>query len=244
MGRAHEVRAAAMAKTAAAKSKLYSKWGKELYVAAKDGVPDPEMNPTLKRKIERAKKEQVPADVIKRAIDKAKGGNGESYIATQYEGMSKGNSMIIVDCLTDNVNRTFTEVRTAFNKTGSTIGSSVMFMFKHQAVFAFNGLSEDDVLEALLEADCEVEDVVTEDDEVVVYAPYTEYNKIRTALTNVKSDIDFSEDEVTYIPTSTVELDGEDLAKFQRLLDALEENEDVQNVYHNVKLPEEETDEE
>ena len=238
MGRAHEVRAAAMAKTAAAKSKLYSKWGKELYVAAKEGVPDPDMNPTLKRKIERAKKEQVPADVIKRAIEKAKGGTGESYIATQYEGMSKGNSMIIVDCLTDNVNRTFTEVRTAFNKTGSTIGSSVMYMFKHQAVFAFKGLTEDEVLETLLMADCEVEDVVTEDDEVVVYAPYTEYSKIRTALTDYKADLDFLEDEVTYNPTTTVELTGDDLEKFQRLLDLLADNEDVQNVYHNVKMPE------
>ena len=136
MGRAHEVRAASMAKTAAAKSKLYAKWGKELYVAAKNGVPDPDSNLELRRKIERAKKEQVPADVIKRAIEKAKGGSQESYIATQYEGMSKGNSNVIVDCLTDNVNRTFSEVRTIFNRTGSTLGTSVMYNFKHQAVFA------------------------------------------------------------------------------------------------------------
>ena len=120
MGRAHEVRAASMAKTAAARSSLFNKWSKEIYVAAKSGVPDPEMNQTLKRVIERAKKEQVTADVIKRAIDKAKGGNGENYIATQYEGMSKGNSNIIVDCLTDNVNRTFAEVRNCFNKSGVT----------------------------------------------------------------------------------------------------------------------------
>ncbi len=237
MGRAHEVRAASMAKTAAAKSKLYAKWGKELYVAAKNGVPDPDSNLELRRKIERAKKEQVPADVIKRAIEKAKGGSQESYIATQYEGMSKGNSNVIVDCLTDNVNRTFSEVRTIFNRTGSTLGTSVMYNFKHQAVFAYEGLSDEETLEILLMADCEVDDVLVEDGETVVYAPYTEYNKIKTALTEAKADLQLSVDEITYVPQTSVTLEGEDLEKFMNLLAGLEDNEDVQRVYHNVELP-------
>lgn len=237
MGRAHEVRAASMAKTAAARSSLFNKWSKEIYVAAKSGVPDPEMNQTLKRVIERAKKEQVTADVIKRAIDKAKGGNGENYIATQYEGMSKGNSNIIVDCLTDNVNRTFAEVRNCFNKSGSTIGTSVMFNFKHQAVFSFEGMSDEEALEVLIMAECEVDDVVIEDGETVVYAPYTEYYKIKNALTDANPDLKFGVDEITYVPQSTVKLEGEDLEKFQKLLELLDENEDVQHVYHNVELP-------
>lgn len=237
MGRAHEVRAASMAKTAAARSSLFNKWSKEIYVAAKSGVPDPEMNQTLKRVIERAKKEQVTADVIKRAIEKAKGGSGENYQATQYEGMSKGNSNIIVDCLTDNVNRTFAEVRNCFNKSGSTIGTSVMFNFKHQAIFSFEEMSDEEALDVLVMADCEIDDVVVEDGQTVVYAPYTEYYKIKTALQEAKADIKFDLDEITYVPQSTVKLEGEDLEKFQKLLELLDENEDVQHVYHNVELP-------
>ena len=115
MGRAHEVRAASMAKTAAIKSKLYSRFGKELYIAAKNGVPDPEMNLALKRKIQEAKSNQIPADVIKRAIDKAKGGDDEHYDEARYEGFGPGNSTIVVDCLTNNTNRSLTDVKTTFN---------------------------------------------------------------------------------------------------------------------------------
>ena len=112
MGRAHEVRAAAMAKTAAAKSKLYSRYGKELLIAAKAGVPDPEMNLGLKRKIAEAKANQVPAEVIKRAIEKAKGGSGENYDSCRYEGFGPGAATIIIDCLTDNTNRSVSAVKT------------------------------------------------------------------------------------------------------------------------------------
>ena len=119
MGRAHEVRAASMAKTALMKSKKYSKWGKEILEAAKAGVPDPEMNQVLKKTIERAKKDQCPADVIKRAIEKAKGINSGAMKETTYEGMGNGNVAVIVECLTDNVNRTVSAVRAAFTKTKS-----------------------------------------------------------------------------------------------------------------------------
>lgn len=245
MGRAHEVRAASMAKTAAAKSSLFNKWSKEIYVAAKSGVPDPEMNVVLRRTIERAKKCQVTADCIKRAIEKAKGGTGESYQTTLYEGMSKGNSSVIVECLTDNVNRTFASIRSCFTKSGSVLGSSVMFNFKHQAVFSCDNsaLSDEDAMEFLLMADCEIDDVTVEDGETVVYAPYTEYNKIRTAFEEGKPEVKLSTDEITYVPQSTITLEGEDLEKFQRLLDLLDEDEDVQHVYHNVNLPEVEEEE-
>lgn len=116
MGRAHEVRAASMAKTALMKSKKYAKWGKEIFECAKGGVPDPEMNQALKKIIERAKKDQCPADIIKRAIAKAEGLNSGSMSENVYEGFGSGNANVIVECLTDNVNRTISEVRNCFTK--------------------------------------------------------------------------------------------------------------------------------
>lgn len=239
MGRAHEVRAAAMAKTAAAKSKLYAKWGKELYVAAKSGEPDPDLNQALKRKIERAKKDQVPADVIKRAIDKAKGGGQESYIFRRFEGFGHNNSMVIVDCLTDNVNRTASTVPTIFTKCGIKLGTPgcATHMFKNQALFTFNEMTEDEVLELLIESDCNVDQIETDEEYVSVYAPQEEYSQVREALLAKNPDIKFEEDMVTWIPSNEVELDEESLGKFQRFLDLLEDNEDVQDVYHNVILP-------
>ena len=167
MGRAHEVRAASMAKTAAMKSAKYARWGKEIFQAAKAGVPDPEMNQGLKRIIERAKKDQCPADVIKRAIEKAKGGSMESYYPIRYEGFGPNNSLLMIECLTDNHNRTQTDVKVAFQKTGGKIASSgsVTYQFKHLAVFVFKGLSEEDAVMALLDADCDVQNTYTEIDE-------------------------------------------------------------------------------
>lgn len=239
MGRAHEVRAASMAKTAAAKSKTYNKHAKEIYMAAKSGVPDPDANLALRAKIARAKKEQVPADVIKRAIDKAKGGTGESYDEVRYEGFSQGSSIVIVECLTDNINRTYANVRTIFNKTGSKLGVAgcVAHQFKNQSVFSFEGMTDEEALDLLLMSDCEVEDVTYEDGEVTIYAPASEYSKIRNALTEANPEINFGYDEITWLPLEYTTLEGEELAKFQRFLAALEEDEDVQNVYHNVNLP-------
>ena len=124
MGRAHEVRAASMAKTAAAKSKLNNKYSRTIYMAAKSGVPDPESNLALKREIEKAKREQVNADTIKRAIEKAKGGSMESYYPVRYEGFGPNNSLLMIECLTDNENRTMTAVKVALQKTGCKLGVS------------------------------------------------------------------------------------------------------------------------
>lgn len=123
MGRAFEVRKSSMAKTANAKTKVNSKYGKEIYVAAKNGEPDPDVNQTLRRLIEKAKKDQVPAHVIEKAIEKAAGGAGEDYSTARYEGYGPGNCMVIVDCLTDNPNRTIKDVRLPFTKTDSKIGT-------------------------------------------------------------------------------------------------------------------------
>ena len=243
MGRAHEVRAASMAKTAAAKSKLNAKWGKAIYVAAKSGVPDPELNQTLKKEIEKAKKEQVSADVIKRAVEKAKGGSDENYTPERYEGFGPANSMWIVECLTDNHNRTLTAVRTAFSKVGGNLGASgcVMHMFDNKSVFSFEGDDVDAVLEGLLMADCDVEDAVLEDGVITVYAPNTAYQEVRDALVELYPDVDFLEDHVTYVPQTYVKLETEhDQQKYERFMDMLNDCDDVQDIYHNIQIDDEE----
>ena len=201
MGRAHEVRAASMAKTAAMKSSKYAKWGKEIFQAAKAGVPDPEMNQSLKRTIERAKKDQCPADVIKRAIAKAQGVASGASKEKVYEGYGPGNVAMIVECLTDNDNRTFTEVRTAFNKTGGTIGTAVGYLFSRKALFDFEGLSEDEAMEALMNAELDFEDLTTDEDGMVhIVAAASDFNAIKAALEAAKSDIEFETASVDMVP--------------------------------------------
>ena len=239
MGRAHEVRAASMAKTAAAKSKLNNKWSRIIYMAAKSGVPDPDLNQTLKKEIEKAKKEQASADVIKRAIEKAKGANQESYTELVLEGFGPGNSMVVVECLTDNHNRTQTAVKVALTKTGGKIAGSgaVTYMFDHLAVFSYeNGQSEEEVLETLLMADCDVTDIENEDGIITIYAPNTEYAKIRDALQEAMPDVDLTVDTIAWMPKNYVKLESEkEIEQFNRMLEMLEEDDDVQEVYHNVE---------
>jgi YebC/PmpR family DNA-binding regulatory protein len=236
MGRAFEVRKNAMAKTAAVKTKVNSKYGKEIYVVAKNGGPDPDTNLSLKRLIDKAKKDQVPAHVIDKAIEKAKGGSGEDYQAARYEGYGPGNSMVIIDCLTDNPNRTIKDVRLAFTKTDSKIGGpgSVAHMFDHQAVFAFEGDDEDAVLEALMMADVDVTEVEVEDGAVSVFAPHTEFFAVKTALTEAFPDIKFDVEEITFVPQTHVDIEGDNVALFEKFLNMLEDADDVQNVYHNA----------
>jgi YebC/PmpR family DNA-binding regulatory protein len=245
MGRAHEVRAASMAKTAAMKSSKYAKWGKEIFAAAKSGVPDPEMNQSLKRVIERAKKDQVPADVIKRAITKAQGVASGASKEKTYEGYGSGNVAIIVECLTDNDNRTFTDVRTAFNKTGGTLGTSVGYLFNRKAKFVFEGMTEDEAMEALMNGDADFEDLsVDEDGFVNIIAGTADFDAIKAALEAAKEDIDFETAEIAMVPSTSVDLDADHEAKFRRLLGLLSEIDDVQEVYHNANLSDEEEDEE
>ena len=236
MGRAFEVRKVAMAKTAAAKSKVYAKFGREIYVAAKAGVPDPEMNAALKRVIERAKREQVTADVISRAIDKAKGGADDNYAAARYEGFGPGTSQLIVECLTDNVNRTIAEVRTCFNKTGGKLGS-VLHMFEQKAVFTFTGLTEDETLMILIEAGVDLKDYEVDEDYITIYGEPGQYSEIRTALRDAIPELEFEEDEVAWLPLAKSALtDDKEKEQFERLVNMLEELDDVQKVYHNIEL--------
>ena len=240
MGRAHEVRKVAMAKTAAAKTKVYSKYGKEILIAAKAGVPDPDMNLALRRIIEKAKKDQVPADIIKRAIDKAKSGTAADLTEITYEGFGPGAATVIVKTLTDNTNRTFSEVRNCFTKSHCKLGVTgcVSHGYNYVSILGVKGLSEDEALEILLMAEVDVKKLEQEEDELVVYGDATELYKIKDAIEEAKPGLEYTTEEITWLPDNDeyITLEGEDKEMFDRLLSLLDECDDVQDVYHNVEL--------
>jgi YebC/PmpR family DNA-binding regulatory protein len=237
MGRAYQNRKESMAKTADAKAKVYSKYGRELYVVAKAGGIDPNGNLALRALIERAKKDQVPTHVIEKAIDKAKGGGGEDFATARYEGFGPGGCMVIVDCLTDNPNRTFGDVRQCFTKTKCKIGTqgTVSHMFDHAAILVFNGDDEEAVLDALLMADVDVTDIEISEGKITVFTPNTEYFKAKQALTDAFGEIEFDVDEIQFLPKSSTPLSGDDVAMFEKFLDMLNDLDDVQNVYHDAE---------
>lgn len=239
MGRSFENRKASIFKTAGQKSKLYSKYGKQLYVAAKNGVPDPESNPALRSLIEKAKREQVPAHVIDKAIEKASGAGGEDFVLARYEGFGPGNCSVIVDCLTDNNNRTISEVRNCFTKTNSKLGAagSVSHFFDHVAILSFAGDDEEGVFEAMLEAEVNIEEIESKDGRLTIFAPPTEFYKAKTALLEAFPETELEVQEITFLPQSQAELTAEDVPMFEKFMNMLSECEDVQEVYHNAVLP-------
>jgi len=237
MGRAYQNRKESMAKTSDAKAKVYSKYGRVLYMCAKEGGTDPDGNLALRGLIERAKKDQVPSHVIEKAIKKAEGGGGEDFSVARYEGYGPGGCMVIVDCLTDNPNRTFGDVRQCFTKTKSKIGTegSVMHMFDHSTILGFKG-DEEAALEALLMADVDVIDIENEDGKITVFAPDKEYFKAKKALTDTFPDIDFDVDEIQFLPKGSTPINGDDVEMFDKFLDMLNDLDDVQNVFHDAEL--------
>ncbi|MCX7094028.1 MAG: YebC/PmpR family DNA-binding transcriptional regulator [Methylobacter sp.] len=238
MGRAYQNRKVSMAKTSDAKAKVYSKYGREIYVSAKSGGIDPAGNLALRGLIERAKKDQVPTHVIEKAIDKAKGGGGEDFAPARYEGYGPGGCMVIVDCLTDNPNRTFGDVRQCFTKTKCKIGTqgTVSHMFDHAAILAFKNDDEDAILEALLAADVDVSDIESEEGKITVFTPQADYFKAKQALTDLLGEIDFEVDEIQFVPKGSSPISGDDIALFERFLDLCNDLDDVQNVYHDAEF--------
>jgi len=238
MGRAYQNRKESMAKTSDMKAKVYSKYGREIYVCAKAGGIDPDGNLSLRSLIDRAKKDQVPSHVIDKAIEKAKGGGGEDYSAARYEGFGPGGCMVLVECLTDNPNRTFGDVRQCFTKTKSKLGTpgTVKHLFDHLAIFVFKGDDEEAVLDALMEADVDVTDIENEDGMISVFTPNTEYGKAKQTLMDAFDGIEFDVDEIQYLAQNTAPLSGDDAEKFEQLLFLLNDNDDVQNVYHNAEI--------
>ena len=237
MGRDYQNRKEAMAKTSAHKSKVYGKYGREIYVVAKTGGIDPNGNLALRSIIERAKRDQVPAHVIDKAIDKAKGGGGEDYSVTRYEGFGPGNCMVIVECLTDNANRTFGDVRVCFSKNNAKLGTQgvVSHMFSHSIILIFKG-DEEKVMDALLNADVNVSEIENDNGTITVLAPHTEYAKAKAALAAAFGDIEYEMDEIQFIPQTWTSLSGDDVAQFEKFLTMLNDNDDVQKVYHNVEM--------
>lgn len=233
MGRAHEVRAKAMAATAAARSALFMRASKEIYMAASRGVPDPDSNLALRSAIEKWKAQHVTKDVIERAIQKAKGGTAESYEEGRYEAFGPGGSLFIIDTLTDNTNRALVEVRTAITKKGGHLGS-VIFNFYQAGLFAFKGTNRDEVEETLILSDVDVQEVTCEDGEIEVITAPEAFAQAREVLNGMGIN-EFDTAEVTFLPNDYVEItDPEDRRKFDELCDILDELQDVQNVYHNV----------
>lgn len=221
-------------------SRIYAKFGIEIYAAAKSGEPDPHSNQKLRFVIERAKTYNVPRHIIDRAIEKAKGGGDEQYQELRYEGFGPNGSMVIVDTLTNNVNRTAADVRAAFGKNGGNMGvtGAVSYMFDNTALFGFAGDDADEILEYLMDKDIDVRDVEAEDGQIMVYGEPTDFHAIQEALKE-KGITDFSVAEMQMIPQNEVTLTGDDLVKFEKMIDVLEDLEDVQSVYHNVDLGEE-----
>ncbi|GHH99164.1 YebC/PmpR family DNA-binding transcriptional regulator [Neobacillus kokaensis] len=220
-------------------SRIYAKFGREIYVVARQGEPDPEANQALKFTLERAKTYNVPRHIIDRAIEKAKGGSDESYDELRYEGFGPNGSMIIVDALTNNVNRTASEVRAAFGKNSGNMGvsGSVAYMFDKTAVIGVEGKNEEEVLELLMEADVDVRDVVEEDGQVIVYAEPDQFHAVQEAFKNA-GITEFAVAELSMLPQNEITLPEDVIPKFEKLIDALEDLEDVQQVYHNVDLGE------
>ena len=237
MGRAHEVRAASMAKTAAVKSKLYSIYAKEIYQAAKSN-PDPVNNLELKRIIEKAKKDQVPADVINRNIDKVKKGVTENYEVCEYEAFGQGGSNLIIRCLTDNINRTLSLIKTVFNKTGLKLASmgAVSYMYEHLAALGLKETSEDEIMEVMFEAGIDLKDIEQDGEVIIIYSEPQDFYKMKKVIEEKLPNKKVELEEISKYAKDLITLSDEDLEKFKRALDMLEEIDDVSNIYHNVEL--------
>ncbi|MSP34521.1 MAG: YebC/PmpR family DNA-binding transcriptional regulator [Limnohabitans sp.] len=221
------------------RQRIWTRVVREIMVAARTGGGDPTANPRLRLAIEKAKAANMPADTVKRNIDKATGNlEGVTYEEIRYEGYGIGGAAIIVDTMTDNRVRTVAEVRHAFSKHGGNMGTegSVAFQFKHcgQLIFA-PGTSEDKVMEVALEAGAE--DVIADDEGAIeVLTSTADFEVIKNALEAAGLTADMA--EVTMRAENSIELSGDDAAKMQKLLDILEDLDDVQNVFHNASISE------
>ncbi len=237
MGRAHEVRAKKIAQTNAAKSALYNRASKEIYMAAKSGVPDPNDNLSLRSAIEKWKAQHVTRDVIDRAIAKAKNKDSAAYVAGRYEGFGPGGVAIMVDTLTDNEKRAYTTIRAAFTHHGGKLGDSgcVSYNFTVAGVIDFQSEQNvEDIENDLILNDVDVQSVTKDENEVEVRVSPDGFEKAKAQIEADFGVTDFEEASVTFVPAGAyVAVTDDDKAKAQNLLDSLDEIEDVQAVYHN-----------
>ena len=236
MGRAYEVRKASIQKTGAARGKIYTNFAKEIYLAAK-GNPDLDTNIKLKRIVEKAKKQEVPSDIIKRAIDKSKGAGQEDYQTIVYEGFGPGASTLIIKTLTDNVNRTVGEVRAAFNKVHKSLGvnNSVSYNYDYLNVLSLKTDNEEEILMSLLDAGVEPITEEFENNTMTIAVNPTDQHKLKDVIESILPNVDYEIDEIGWYPKEEVELTGEDKELFERLYNLLDAIDDVTDIYHNVK---------
>ena len=202
MGRAYEVRKASIQKTGAARGKIYSMYAREIYEVAKNGGTELESNVALKRLVDKAKKEQVPSDIIKRAIDKVNSGADESYSTVRYELFGPSGSNVIVDCLTDNRNRTASLVRSSFTKKGGNLGTdgSVSYLFERKGVIILPKTYDEDMIMTLA-LDNDALDFVTNDDSYEIYVEPGNFIKMNKVLED-NNITDIIMNEIRYIPTN------------------------------------------
>ena len=225
MGRAYAVREAKIKKNGAARGKLYTNYAKEIYLVAKKGVPEIEANSALKHLVDKAKKDQVPADVIQRAIDKAKGAGKDEYEEIYYEGFGPGASSLIIKTLTDNVNKSLG------------VTNSVKYNYDNLAVMSFKSDKEEDILMALLDAGIEPVECETDEEGMLnISVNYVDNAKTKEIIESIVTDVDYDVDEAGWYPKDMISLEGEDLELFNRLYDLLDKVDDVTDIYHNVNM--------
>ncbi len=236
MGRAYEVRKASIQKTGAIKAKMYSNYAKEIYLAAKKGIPEIDSNITLKRIVDKAKKEQVPSDIVERAIEKAKGVGSDNYESVIYEGFGPGAATIIIKTLTDNVNRTVGFVRAAFNKVNKNLGvkNSVAFNYDYLAVIGIKSDKEEEILLTLLDKGIEPIEFENEEGLLIISLNPGNIHQAKDVIEELIPNVDYEIDEQGMYPKEKVSLNEEDLITFRKLFNMLDEIEDVVEVYHNV----------
>ncbi|MEO2065758.1 MAG: YebC/PmpR family DNA-binding transcriptional regulator [Desulfurobacteriaceae bacterium] len=224
----------------AKRGKIYTKLAREITVAAREGGGDPEKNPRLRAAIEKARKFNMPKENIERAIKRGTGElKGETYEEVTYEGYGPGGVAIIVKCLTDNRNRTASEVRHVFSKHGGNLGTSgcVSYLFERKGVITVSAEKFDEETVMMAAIDAGAEDVVNEDGRFVIYTEPSDLEAVRKGL--IDAGIEVEEAKLDLIPTTTTRVEGENAQKVLKLLMALEELDDVQEVYSNFDMPEE-----
>ncbi|MEO1491861.1 MAG: YebC/PmpR family DNA-binding transcriptional regulator [Pseudomonadota bacterium] len=223
----------------AARSKLFSKLAKEITVAAKMGDPDPDKNPRLRLAVKEAKSNSVPKDVIQRAIDKSQAAGGEDYKEIRYEGYGPGGVAVIVEAMTDNLNRTASTVRSTFGKNGGNLAETgaVSFMFdrKGQILYPADAGSEDDIMEAAIEAGAE--DVESSEDGHTIYTEATDLNEVSTALEGTLGEAEST--KLIWKPQTLTEVDETTGGTLMKLIAALEDDDDIQNVTANFEMSDE-----
>lgn len=223
------------------RGKIFQKLSRELYMAAKSGDPDPANNPSLRLVMDKARAANMPKDNIERAIKKAQGGEGESYEEVTYEGYAPGGVAVLVEGLTDNKNRTASSVRVAFTRNGGNLGStgSVSYMFDRRGYFAIDRTTtdadEDQMLEDVMDAGAD--DLQTTDDVFEIYTDPKDFATVRDSLQ--AKGYQFASAELTMVPENTTPVPADKVEQFERMIDLLEDDDDIQNVYHAGELPDE-----